>query len=158
MRRGVFIIFFLALSALYASFVIEEIEISRGKELEFATLGKGVSSKITSQRIEVIRDFNSYNAFWKAHTGTRELIPQELEVDFSTDMVVVAFLGERMKGSGTIAIRSVLETDTNVIVNITIDVQVEHSIATIHSEQPYHVIKLERSGKLALYNLVVEED
>jgi hypothetical protein len=73
--------------------------------LPFATLDRGEQSKTSLTQSSVIEDEATWTSFWAQHTGSSAPPP---EVDFSTELVLVAAVGNRAEAGDSVEVRAVL--------------------------------------------------
>ena len=108
---------------------------------------EGDQSGIASKQLLVIRDADTFTDFWADHTALMAPQPAEPDVDFETDMVVAAFLGERATGGFSVQIEDVRENNDFIIVDVEIETPGDDCVLTQSVTQPHHVIVLEDSDK-----------
>lgn len=108
----------------------------------FKTLDRGTHSGIRDQRALVIRDWAIWDALWKEHTAGRLPPPPLPTVDFSREMVVAFFLGEKPTSGYAVEIREVLLTEAELRVRVEVTVPQKGAIVLQILTQPFHIICL----------------
>src|SRR5215510_9631615 len=77
----------------------------------FATLAKGLASGVDQPTQIVIRSQNDWAALWSRHIRTQIAPPPPPSVDFSRDMVLALFMGQRPTGGYAIEVTRIERTD-----------------------------------------------
>ena len=144
---GIFLIFFLL-----ACGKENRIE-STGKTVEFDTISKGFYSLQVEKEYFVVRDAESFNQLLAfIENGGSDVIDKDF--DFSREMVVGAFLGEKPTGGYDIEITGVLEQNDYIEVLIKIDEPDPDEMVAQVITSPCHIIKLKRSDMEFMFNIV----
>ena len=110
----------------------------------FSTLAKGLASGVDQPAQIVVRSQNDWAALWSRHMGTRTAPPPPPSVDFSRDMVVALFMGERPTGGYAIEVTRIERTDAGLSIRYR---ATRPDPADMHAQaltQPFHLIKLPR--------------
>lgn len=100
----------------------------------------------------VIRDEDALQALW----GTTEPVTGETEfpsVDFSTEMVIVAAMGERGSSGYIISIDKVVEDEDGIQVYITETSPADDCINLTVMTAPHHIVKIPQSDKEVTFNI-----
>jgi hypothetical protein len=72
------------------------------------------NSAISDNRRLVIRDTETWEAFWDEFTGLQEPKPEAPAVDFATRMVIAGTMGQRTSGGFYISMEEVAELDATL--------------------------------------------
>ena len=105
----------------------------------------------------VFRDKVSWEIFWDNHClaisagGGKVAAP---EVDFSSQMLVGVFSGEKPTGGYGIAIQRILESPKTVIVEYLEKSPAPDAIVTMAVTYPCHIVSLSRSEKNVVFKKV----
>ena len=119
---------------------------SVGQAVPFSTLAKGFVSGMHEPAQIVIRSRDAWAAVWGRHTRAQVQPPSAPPVDFSRDMVVGIFMGQRGTGGYEIEITRVERADSQLRVYYRSKDPEPGAMVTQMLTQPYHVIKLPRHG------------
>ncbi len=106
-----------------------------------ATLAKEQFSGIIALERLVIRDATEWPAMWSRIHAAQNPVPDVVQPDFTTEMAVVAAMGEKASGGFDIGIDSVTQHERGSIVYVT-----EHSpgsgcMTTGALSQPVHAVR-----------------
>lgn len=113
-------------------------------KLSFETITSGSFSDIMEPRQEVYRSESDFEVFWKQHVGGTGSLPS---VDFKETMVLSTFRGDQISGGYTIAVDSITETDTEIVVKTKISDPEYDDVVTMAITQPFHVVITKASTK-----------
>jgi hypothetical protein len=113
----------------------------------FATLGKGINSGIREPAQVVVRSQSEWVALWGRHMRTRTAPPPPPAIDFSQEMVVALFLGERPTGGYEIEVTRVERTDTGLSIRFRVKKPEPGAMLMQVLTQPFHLIKLPRADE-----------
>jgi len=117
---------------------------SVGQAVPFSTLAKGFVSGMHEPAQIVIRSRDAWAAVWGRHTRAQVQPPSAPPVDFSRDMVVGIFMGQRGTGGYEIEITRVERADSQLRVYQRSRDPEPGAMVIQMLTQPYHVIKLPR--------------
>ena len=115
----------------------------------FETVAQGMSSRITSDQLEAIRDQTKWNEFWKSHDGADSEVPS---VNFVSETVIVVLLGRQPSAplmNNAVNITTV-ENERGTKLVIHYDLLVPSSGCfdrDLSASQPHHIIKIPRNDK-----------
>jgi len=115
-----------------------------GMAVPFSTLAKGFVSGMHEPAQIVIRSQDEWVAVWGRHTRAHAQPPSAPPVDFSREMVVGIFMGQRGTGGYEIEITRVERADSQLRVYYRSKDPEPGAMVTQMLTQPYHVIKLPR--------------
>jgi hypothetical protein len=77
-----------------------------GKPVPFETIEQGGNSGVRTGKTLAIHDSAAWNMLWLEHKKNSSLASAAPEIDFSKEMVIAVFLGERRTGGHAISIKS----------------------------------------------------
>ncbi|MBC8390662.1 MAG: protease complex subunit PrcB family protein [Actinobacteria bacterium] len=123
-----------------------------GKIVEFDTISKGFYSLQVEKEYFVIKDTENFNQLLAIIADSNSDITNKY-VDFSKEIVVGVFLGEKPTGGYNIEITEVLEQNDYIEVLIKIDEPDPDEMVTQAITSPYHIIKLKISDMEFLFNI-----
>jgi len=115
---------------------------AEGAALPFSTVAKGFASDVLEPLQVAIRTRDEWVAFWARHTRAQVQPPSAPPVDFSREMVVGIFLGERATGGYEIEITKVERAGSELRIHYRSKSPDPGAIVTQARTQPYHLIKL----------------
>ncbi|HEX6927756.1 MAG TPA: protease complex subunit PrcB family protein [Gammaproteobacteria bacterium] len=111
-------------------------------EYDDGTEVKGDASGIASKQLLVIRDINAFTEFWADHAAGFAPQPAQPVVEFGTDMIIGAFMGERSTSGYKVTIEDVRENDVFIVVDIELETPGDNCATEQVVTQPHHVIVL----------------
>lgn len=127
-------------------------------------VAQGLDSGITTFRFEVVLDQAAWDALWLQHTGggTGPSTPAPA-VDFSTEMVIGVWLGNRPTGGYAARIEAVVPAQilgapgapAGVAVSIREDQPNPKAVVTQAVTRPFHIVRAPRALGGAMYELTV---
>ncbi len=123
----------------------------------FETLDQGVQSGIRHARKLVIRDGETWAALWREHVAERVPQPPLPQVDFTRDMVIAFFLGEKPTAGYAATIKEIRASLDKLLVRVEVTSPPPGSFVAQVLTQPYHIVKLPRSD-LPVEFVVVEAE
>lgn len=117
-----------------------------GKEVKVRELEEIATSQIQDAKQEVIKDEASFAKLWKEHTGVETGMPK---VDFSKEMVLGVFMGEKTTGGYSIKVTKAEIKGTDLHVEVT-ETSPDPSLFTIQIiTAPSHIVAVEKvEGKV----------
>jgi len=95
----------------------------------------------------VIRDADAWKSLWGQVGRIRKPAPAPPEVDFSKQVALAVFMGQRNSGGYSIRITSVRDTDQEVVVQVKRTSPPPGAMVTMALTQPYDIVTIARSGK-----------
>ncbi|MCI0530297.1 MAG: protease complex subunit PrcB family protein [Nitrospira sp.] len=116
--------------------------------LVFETIARGVSSRITVERFEVIREQNIWDQLWALHAGYDSSAPI---INFHKEHVIVAHLGGRSSSGYEVRIIKIEKEMGNLAIHYE---ELKPGLRCIVAQvitHPYHIIKMERSENNSLF-------
>lgn len=121
----------------------------------FETVDQGDHSGIRGERRVVVRDGAAWAALWAEHGAGRTPPPELPEVDFSREMVVGFFWGEKPTAGYRVEISEVLAEAGRLVVRVEVGSPPPGAPVVQVLTQPHHLVRLPRS-ELPVEFLVVE--
>jgi hypothetical protein len=126
---------------------------AEGAALPFSTVAKGFVSGVLEPLQVAIRTREEWVALWARHTRAQVQPSSTPPVDFSCEMVVGIFLGERATGGYEIEITKVERDEAGLRIHYRSKSPDPGVMVTQARTQPYHVIKLVRDDSPLVFSL-----
>jgi hypothetical protein len=114
------------------------------------SLDKGVRSEVSAPRQVTVRDAKEWAALWRAH-GSKKALPA---VDFSREMVVGVFMGERPTAGFAVEIVGCREAGNGVTVQYREKVPDRDDITAQVIVSPYHLAAIPRRTGAVMFEKV----
>ena len=121
-----------------------------------STIAKGVLSGIGVPRYLVIRERADWEKLWAEHTSIFIPPPPLPPVDFSSDMAVAVYSGEKPTGGFFMEIHEVRRTKIGLVVRYVENGPRPGVIAAFVLTQPFHIIRLARAPEPVDFELISE--
>lgn len=125
-----------------------------GSGVPFFTVDQGFYSGITSELTTVVRDEEAWLALWSKHTGM--MLPATTlppAVDFSRDMVIGIFAGQKPSGGFAININSITgSADGQISVDYSSAVPGAGCVVTMALTSPYQIVTLPYSDSEVVFH------
>jgi len=112
--------------------------------MPFATLAKGLASGVGQPTQIVVRSQTDWAALWSRHMRTQIAPPPPPSVDFSRDMVLALFMGERPTGGYAIEVTRIERTDHGLSVHYLTSRPDPSAMQTQALTQPFHLVTVPR--------------
>ena len=110
--------------------------------MSFETVSKGLNCGYDSEAYLVIRDEGEWESVWsKAMRGISPAL-EPPKIDFSSEIVIAAFMGECPTGGYSIEIREIVEEQDKITVIVEKRYPRPGSVVTQALTKPYHIVKL----------------
>jgi hypothetical protein len=109
----------------------------------FSTLDKGLTSGVREPTQLVIRTRDDWAALWGRHMQLQPA-PEAPPVDFSRDMVVALFMGERPTGGHRIEVTRVERADAGLAVHYLSHGPDPGTMVSQALTQPFHLVTIPR--------------
>ena len=106
------------------------------------TLSHVSNSRIAEPRFLIARDHANFVQLWKEHNGSIEQLP---EVDFNSEMVIAAFMGERNTGGYAVTIEEVVQEGDQLKIYYSEAEPPEGSMTIQIMTAPSHLIAVPRT-------------
>lgn len=115
----------------------------------FQTIEKGQYSAIEYALTAVYHTRKDFEVFWGRHNSNSYPRTNAPDVDFSSQMVAVVFIGTKRSGGYNVEVISVDEDEEidELVVNVIMREPSPDDMVTMALTQPYHIISLEASEK-----------
>ena len=126
-------------------------------ELPFGTVDQGIRSGIRDARQAVVRDPGTWGALWAEHVKGRVPEPPLPLVDFSREMVLAYFLGEKPTSGYAVEIREIALSAGRVLVHVAVTAPPPGAPVLQVLTQPFHIVRAPRS-ELPVEFIPVEAD
>jgi len=123
-----------------------------GAALRFSTVAKGAASGILEPLQVAIRTQDEWVAFWARHTRAQVQPPPAPPVDFSREMAIGIFLGERATGGHEVEITKVERGGSVLRIHYRTRSPDPGAMVTQVRTQPYHLIKLKREDSPLVFS------
>jgi len=118
-----------------------------GDELNFETIEHGYYSGIKESGSQVFRSSSKFEVFWNRHVMGISPKPSLPNVDFTNSMIVNVMRGEKNSGGYGIEIKSIVETDSEIVVLSETTDPCSYCAVTQVLTQPFHVVETQASVK-----------
>ena len=109
-----------------------------------STIEKGQYSGVREAVQIVIRDQDQWVAVWTRHSSKRTNPPPPPNIDFSVEMVVGIFLGEKTTGGYAVEITKAVRDGSSLRVYYREKSPAQDAIIIQVLTQPYHLVRLPR--------------
>lgn len=123
-----------------------------GNGLEIETIEKKLYSMNTERKNYVIKSSKEWANLW-VKIGNTKIVPV---IDFNRDMIIAVFQGENSTGGYDIEIGSITEKENTIDVSVTESSPGKNCMVTQAFTSPFHIVKIQRSDKEVLFNMVKE--
>ncbi|MFH7319544.1 protease complex subunit PrcB family protein [Desulfurivibrio sp. D14AmB] len=127
-----------------------------GDRVAFSLLRSGQASGIDDERLTVIREQAAFADLWQEHAAAFSPPPLQPEVDFSRDMVVAVFLGQRATGGHSLAATEVRERSASFLVKLRVTLPEAGCTVNQNPSQPYQMVIIPRSTKVVAFTSEVQ--
>jgi len=125
--------------------------------LEFDTIEKGFFSGITEKKNLVIRTQDQRAKLWNKHTSIRIPPPEAPAIDFTENMILAVFMGQKPSGSFAVEITRVEKCENGLVVFFSEVEPPPDAVVTAVLTQPYHIIRIEKSNLPVKFKKTEEE-
>lgn len=114
----------------------------------FQTIDKGHNSAIEDALTKVYRTRQDFEVFWGRHGSNCCPPPNVPDVDFTTRMVAVVYMGTQNSGGYSVEVTSVdQKEDGDLEVHFMTSVPGPRGFVTCSLTQPYHIISVDATDK-----------
>lgn len=113
---------------------------------------RGDSSGIIGKRLQVVSNLGDFTTLWDEHVSTMSPMPAQPSVDFSTQMVIAAFTGQRASGGYTVEIGAVTEFDEFIDVIVHHQAPGDSCASATVLTQPHHMVVVPDSSKPIVFS------
>lgn len=106
----------------------------------FSTIEQGSVSGIAKPTALVIKSEKEWQALWARHAAVRAPTPDPPQIDFSREMVIAVFAGERTTGGVTVEVTAIDVSSGAIRATYQESGPPPDSILTQALTQPYHLV------------------
>ena len=114
-------------------------------DVPFTTIESGSNSGVNVRQGVTIKDQAEWLALWRKHTSDLQPPPPMPAVDFSNEMVIAVFSGERKSGGYSIQVDNIRLAGNRLIAMVSESNPAPDSINMMMITQPYHMVRLSKS-------------
>ncbi len=111
-------------------------------QITLQTIEKGFHSGIRESLQTVARNQTEWQALWQNHAAIQSNQPSPPAIDFSHQMVVAVFMGDKPTGGYEISIISAEQTNGALIVSYSEKEPRPSAITTQAFTQPFHIVRV----------------
>jgi len=122
---------------------------------KFETISKGIYSKQVEKEYFVIKDKESLDELLDKIDGNTEIA--NIGINFSEEIVVGVFLGEKPTGGYEVEITDILDQNDYIEFQIKINELGPEEMVAQSITSPYHIIKVKKSDKEIVFNIIEQE-
>ena len=108
----------------------------------FETIAKGYRSGVLGSLQTAARNPADWTALWKKHASTDSNFPPLPAIDFTKEIAVAVFLGEKPTGGHDIEITSVERSGDNLVVSFVERSPQPGGVVTQAFTQPFHIVRV----------------
>lgn len=137
---------------------VAELENKLVKSLEFTTIEKGFFSGFTKRKNWVIKTQEQWLKLWNMHTSTRIPHPPSPVIDFTKNMVLAVFIGQKPTGGFSVEIIRVEKKEDTIVVFFRETKPSPDAEVTAVLTQPYHIIKIKKTDLPVVFKNLEEEN
>ncbi len=154
-RLVLFLLILILIVSVFSVFVSEGVA-SEGRELEFEILEMGYISGYGEEAYIVVRTEAEWENVWEKHTVI-QVSPEPLpEVNFSTHMLVCAFMGKRTTSGYSITIERIWDDGEAIHVEVVKRGPPEDFVVAQVVTCPYVIVLMERTDLHFVFHVVSE--
>lgn len=117
----------------------------------FTTVDKGFYSGVREPLQVIIREQEEWTTLWSRHASGRRPAPSSPLIDFSAEMVVGLFLGQKRTGGYTVEITRAELDGSNLRFYYREQSPTPGAMVTQALTQPYHLVRLSRSESVPVF-------
>jgi hypothetical protein len=126
--------------------------------IPFSSIEKGSASGITTPTTLVVRRQEDWHRIWARHASVRTPTPGPPQIDFSQEIVIAVFAGERMTGGFTVQVTAIEESAGVIRVTYREIGPPPDSLLTQALTQPYHLVTTPRVEGLIIFERHTSQD
>ncbi|MFM8330647.1 MAG: protease complex subunit PrcB family protein [Candidatus Methylumidiphilus sp.] len=130
--------------------------LGRESPASFLVIEQGTHSGIKTQRLDAIRDDAALRALWLAHRGGLSPAPPLPKVDFSKDMLIVAFAGQKSTGGYRLNVVGLGARRGRIQVDLSLTQPGPDCLVAQTATQPFVMFKISRSRKPVAFQLTAK--
>lgn len=145
------------LAGLLISLLSCGVRVPQSREVTFQTLARGANGGVCESRNAVVKTESEWAALWKAVHAQGE--PPAPHVDFSKQMVIAVFQGERSSGGHSIEVKKMVEEGGQVKVLVEEVAPGKNCLSAMVITCPYHlVVTAKRNGEVSFSRQSITRD
>jgi hypothetical protein len=110
----------------------------------FSTIERGSASGITRSTTLAIKSEDEWHRIWAQHVSVRAPMPSPPQIDFSREMVIAVFAGERTTGGFTVEVTAIEHSTGAIRVTYRESGPPPDSLLAQAITQPYHIVTTPR--------------
>jgi hypothetical protein len=141
-RAGDLLILSLSFPVLFSSPLFVNGATMLANQVSFHTVLKGHRSGVSESVQIVARSQSEWSALWKRHAAIESNPPPLPAIDFSKEIVVAVFLGEKPTGGHDIEIMSMEQNNDVLLVSFVEKSPPPGGLATQALTQPFHIVRV----------------
>ncbi len=141
-RLGKSHVFLASILFVFVSLTAAESKMASASPLSFQTVAKGYRSGIRESLQTVIRNRAEWQKLWQKHVSIQSNSPPPPAMDFSNELIIAVFLGEKPTGGYEIEITSAQRSDSILTVSF-IEKRPKPGGMQIQAlTQPFHIARV----------------
>jgi hypothetical protein len=126
---------------------------NKGENISFNTIAKDFYSQQVQKENYIVKDAKGLNQLFELIDNENFTVKVD-DIDFSKEMLVAVFMGEKPTGGYNIEIINILKKKDHLEFLIKIDEPGPDDMVIQSITSPYHIVKLERFDTECLFNIV----
>ena len=124
---------------------------SNSQVIDFRELNTGTNSGFSEKTNEAIYNQIEYNNAWERAFSKYFQKPKPQKIDFENKQLILVAMGERNSGGYKIRVKSVEESETNIIVIIEETKPGNSCLTTSVMTYPYQIIEIKKIPKKLIF-------
>jgi hypothetical protein len=113
--------------------------------MRMVAVEQGVRSGISTARDVVIRDRGAWEELWAEHVAGQQQAASLPNVDFTSQMVLAVFLGEKPSSGYAVSVIGATEADGKVVVDVEVAVPPRDMSQLAVLTRPFHIVTVPRT-------------
>ncbi|MGH8400627.1 MAG: protease complex subunit PrcB family protein, partial [Gammaproteobacteria bacterium] len=114
--------------------------------VEIRVLASGTHSGVRHQEYHALHDVADFRSWWQRAYSSQATAPALPQVDFTKDMVIAVFMGERSHGGYSLHVDKIADTADTFDVEITVNIPGSDCRTTQALTQPFEFVAVPDSG------------
>ncbi len=119
----------------------------------FMVLEQGTHSGIAAQRFDTVRDQAALRSLWREHRAGASPAPPMPEVDFSKEMVVAAFAGQKNTGGYQLNLTGLDRRGGRIDISLSLTQPGPDCLVAQALTQPFVIVRIPHSNKPVNFRL-----
>jgi hypothetical protein len=124
--------------------------------MSIVTVGQGVRTGISKARDVVIRDRGAWEELWTEHVMGQQQVASLPNVDFTSQMVLAVFLGEKPSSGYAVSVVNATEVDGKLVVDVRVAVPPTGMSELDVLTRPFHMVMVPRTEEGSVDFVVTE--